>query len=226
MEDMTLEQAPLRIVLADDHEVVRRGLLLMIDSIDACEVVGEAASGQEALEVCRTARPDLVLMDIDMPGTDGIEATRRLRDEQPTVRVLMFTVHENEETIFDAVRAGASGYLTKSSSLDDLTAALRAIRQGGAYLTPLAARRALTHLSRRSEIAERAAKAADMTTEREREILEMLARGMSARAIAERLGISERTVNTHVGHIYRRLGVRNRVDAVREGMRLGLVQAP
>ena len=216
----------LSLVIVDDHEVVRRGVRLMAESVPGITVVGEATNGAEAVELCMRLRPDAVLMDIDMPEMTGVQATRRLRDDLPGTRVLMLTVHEDDDTVFEAVRAGASGYLTKSASLDELTVALVAVRQGGAYMTPLAARRALQCLARKADAAEQAAKAADMTTAREREILELLARGLSAREVARELGISERTVNTHVGHIYRRLGVTNRVEAVRAGMRLGLVDAP
>lgn len=216
----------LRVLIADDHGVVREGIRLLIAGVDGVEIVGEARDGAEAIELCRELEPDAVLMDVDMPEMDGVAAARRLRDELPAVRVLVLTVHEDEETIFDAVRAGASGYVTKSAGSAELAEALGALAQGGAYMTPLAARKALRYLAQQAEVAERAARAADVTTEREREILGLLAHGLSAREVAARLGISERTVNTHVGHIYRRLGVRNRVDAVREGIRLGLVEAP
>jgi len=163
---------------------------------------------------------------VDMPEMDGVEAAGHVRDDMPEVDVLMLTVHEDGETIFDAVRAGARGYLMKSSGLEEVAAALRALQQGGAYMTPLAARKALRFLAQKAEDASEAARATDVTTEREREILVLLAKGCSAKEVARELGIGERTVNTHVAHIYRRLGVRNRVDAVRVGMRLGLVDAP
>lgn len=216
----------LRVLVVDDHEVVRRGVRLMAESGPAVTVVAEAATGVEAIERCRELRPDVVLMDVDMPDLDGVSAARQLRDDMPEVVVLMLTVHEDEETIVSAVSAGASGYLTKAAGAGELGQALDAVRHGGAYLTPLAASRALRSLSRRSATHARATSVADMTTAREREILELLARGLPAREIARRLGISERTVNAHVGHIYRRLGVRNKVDAIREGMRLGLVEVP
>lgn len=216
----------LRLLLADDHEVVREGVRLVAETIPGIEVVGEATSGREAIELAVALEPHAVLMDVDMPELDGVTAAAELRDRLPDVRVLMLTVHEDEETIFECVRAGASGYLTKSSGSAELGRALTALAQGGAYMTPLAARKALRYLARQAETAQEAVRAADVTTGREREILELLARGLSAREVGERLGISERTVNTHVGHIYRRLGVRNRVDAVREGIRLGLVEIP
>lgn len=216
----------LRLLLADDHEVVREGVRLVVEAIPGVEVVGEASTGFEAIDLARSREPDAVLMDVDMPEMDGLVAATRLRQERPGTQVLMLTVHEDEETIFEAVRAGASGYVAKSSGSAELGRALRALVQGGAFMTPLAARKALRFLAREADAAQEAQRAADVTTGREREILELLAHGLSAREVGERLGISERTVNTHVGHIYRRLGVRNRVDAVREGIRLGLVETP
>jgi DNA-binding NarL/FixJ family response regulator len=218
MSEMTL-----RVMVVDDHEVVRQGVRALVGALAQTEVVAEASDGAEALDRCRESQPQAVLMDVDMPRMSGVEATRRLRAEMPEVGILMFTVHEDEATIFDAVRAGADGYIPKSAGVGELGSALSAVRSGGAYLTPLAAERALRYLSDRSSVAERSVRGKDVTTAREREILEMLARGMSARSIATELGIGERTVNTHVAHIYRRLGVRNRVDAVREGIRLGIV---
>lgn len=216
----------LRLLLVDDHEVVREGVRLVVETMPGVEVVGEASTGLEAIALARSTAPDAVLMDVDMPEMDGLTAAVHLQEERPGIQVLMFTVHEDEETIFDAVRAGASGYLTKSAGSSELDRALRALVQGAAYMTPLAARKALRFLARQVGATEEAQRAADVTTSRGREILELLARGLSAREVGERLGISERTVNTHVGHIYRRLGVRNRVDAVREGIRLGLVETP
>lgn len=221
-----MSDVSLRLLLVDDHEVVREGVRLVAETIPGVEVVGEAATGLEAIELARSTAPDAVLMDVDMPEMDGLAAAARLVEERPGTQVLMLTVHEDEETIFDAVRAGASGYLTKSTGSAELGRALRALVQGGAYMTPLAARKVLRFLAREAGAAQEAQRAADVTTGREREILELLARGLSAREVGEQLGISERTVNTHVGHIYRRLGVRNRVDAVREGIRLGLVETP
>jgi two-component system response regulator DegU len=138
----------MKILIVDDHEVVRRGVRLMAETIDSAEVIGEASNGAEAIAFCGAHRPDAVLMDVDMPEMGGVEATRRLREEYPDIRVLMLTVHEDEDTIFEAVRAGASGYLTKSSTLDELNGALDAIREGGAYMTPVAARKALQCLAK------------------------------------------------------------------------------
>lgn len=223
---MSESTRPFRIVVADDHAVTRQGIRLLVSDIEDAEIVGEAATGAEAVSGCRELKPDLVLMDLDMPELGGKEAIEQIRAEMPEVAVLVLTVHEDGEAVFDAIRAGASGYLSKASSMQDLREAFGALRQGGAFMTPKVAGTALGYLSRKAEETHKSVTGADKTTPREREILELLGRGLSARRIASRLGISERTVNTHVGHIYRRLGVNNRVDAIREGMRLGLVESP
>ena len=216
----------MKVLIADDHPVSRQGVRLMIEMLPGVEVVGEANNGNEALELCAETHPDLVLMDLDMPEMSGIETIKRLKESQPETAVLVLTVHDGEEAIFDAVRAGASGYLTKSAGLEEIGRALDAMRSGGSYMASHVAGKAISYLSRRSEQAQLAVTAVESTTVREREVLLLLGEGLSARRIAGRLGISERTVNTHVGHLYRRLGVNNRVDAVREAMRLGLVPAP
>lgn len=215
-----------RVLIVDDHPVTRHGLHLMAANIDGVEVVGEAETGAHALEVAAERRPNLILMDLDMPEMGGLDAIRRIKADMPDVDILVLTVHEDEESIFEAISSGASGYLAKSSTVDEIRSALHALNAGGAYITPSMAGKALRYVSRKAEEVKQASMAVEMTTPREREILELLGRGLSARRIASRLGISERTVNTHVGHIYRRLGVNNRVDAIREGMRLGLVEAP
>lgn len=214
-----------RIVVADDHAVTRSGIRMMLESIDGVEVVGEAATGSQALRLCEELEPDAVLMDIEMPDMDGIHATEQIRAEHPGVGVLMLTVHEHGDAVFEAMRAGASGYLPKSASLDEVREAVDTLRAGGTYMTPSLAGLAIRSLTRKVDDVREAAKMAEMTTPREREVLELLSQGLSARAIARRLGISERTVNTHIGHVYRKLGVNNRVDAVLAGLKLGLVEA-
>lgn len=221
-----MSEAPWRVVVADDHAVARHGIRLLVESLHGVEVVGEAATGAEAVELARDLEPDLVLMDLDMPEMGGVEAIAQLKEHMPALPVLVLTVHEDGEAVYEAIRVGAAGYLSKAASIDVIREAFTALRSGGAYLTPTIAASALSHLSAKAEEARLAAVADELTTPREREILALLGRGLSARRIASRLGISERTVNTHVGHIYRRLGVNNRVDAVREGMRLGLVESP
>lgn len=225
-ESAMLTEQTCRVFIVDDHAVARTGLRLLAEALPGVTVVGEASTGIEAVEACRTLRPDVVLMDLEMPEMDGIEATRRLKREVGDTAVLVLTVHDDDASILDAIRAGVSGFLPKSAGLDEIQAAFEALRSGGAYLSAAIGGRALDYLSKKAGEAERTAEAWELITGREREILGLLGRGLSARRIATRLGISERTVNTHVSHVYRRLGVNNRVDAVREGMRLGLIESP
>lgn len=215
-----------RILIADDHAIVREGLRIMTSSIADVEVVGEARNGVEAVEAAHRLHPNVILMDIDMPEMNGIEATRRLADEMPEIRTLVLTVYEDDDPIFEAVQAGAAGYLSKSATVCQISAAIAALGAGGAYLAPEDAAKTLRVLSSRADAVAESARTEVNTTTREGQVLRLLSRGFSARKIASELEISERTVNSHVGHLYRRLGVNNRVDAVREAIRIGLVAAP
>jgi DNA-binding NarL/FixJ family response regulator len=218
--------ADYRILICDDHAVTRTGLRIMAETLDGVSVVGEAENGAEAVQLSTELEPDLVLMDIQMPELDGIEATRRIIAQQPDVTVVVLSVQEDEDAVFQAIRAGASGYLSKASSLDTVQEAIAAVHSGGTYMTPSIAGIAIRSLSRKVDEAGESARLTEITTQREQEILRLLADGLSARKIASKLGISERTVNTHIGHAYRKLGVNNRVDAVLAAMRLGLVDPP
>ncbi|HVL80826.1 MAG TPA: response regulator transcription factor [Actinomycetota bacterium] len=213
----------MRVMIVDDHEIVREGMRLMVGQVPWAVIVGEAATGAEAVAAAPELDPDVILMDVEMPGMSGIDAIRRLRDEMPEVRALVLTVHDGEEVIYDAVDAGAAGYLPKSSSADQIREALEALHAGGSYLPPDAAAKAMRTIVRRARSIVDASRGAASATPREREIIDLLCRGWSARRIAGRLGISERTVHTHIRRIYRRLKVKNRAEAVRESIRLGLV---
>lgn len=215
-----------RVVIADDHEVTRSGIKLMLDILDGVEVVGEASNGSELLEECRRTTPDAVLTDLDMPELDGVQATERLTQDFPGLPVLVLTVHEDGESVSDALRAGATGYVSKSASADEVRRALEALRTGQGYLSSGVTAAAIRSMSRTLAERSRVGHAEGAMTPREREVLQEVARGLSARKIARRLGISERTVSTHIGNVYRKLGVNNRVDAVLAGMRAGLVRAP
>jgi DNA-binding NarL/FixJ family response regulator len=165
-------------------------------------------------------------MDVDMPRRDGISATREIRQQHPSIGVVVLTVHEDQETIFEAIKAGASGYLPKSASLDEIQHAVKAVAAGGSFLDPIQARKLLHQFNRYADETKAAADIYYLLTGREREILALLAQGLTSRQIASQLVISERTVNTHIGNIYRKLHVNNRVDAVREAMRIRLVEPP
>jgi DNA-binding NarL/FixJ family response regulator len=198
--------APTKVLVVDDHSVTRHGVVLLCENAEGVEVIGEAADGNEAIARVAELLPDVVLMDVDMPRRDGISATKQIRHDHPSVGVVVLTVHEDQETIFEAIKAGASGYLPKSATLDDIRSAVKAVAAGGSFLDPVQARKLLHQFNRYAD--------------------ETKAEGLTSRQIASQLVISERTVNTHIGNIYRKLHVNNRVDAVREAMRIRLVEPP
>jgi DNA-binding NarL/FixJ family response regulator len=220
------EESTTRVVVVDDHAVTRHGVVLLCNAAEGIDVIGEAGDGQEAIEVVNQLMPDVVLMDVDMPRRDGISATREIRQQHPSIGVVVLTVHEDQETIFEAIKAGASGYLPKSASLDEIQHAVKAVAAGGSFLDPIQARKLLHQFNRYADETKAAADIYYLLTGREREILALLAQGLTSRQIASQLVISERTVNTHIGNIYRKLHVNNRVDAVREAMRIRLVEPP
>ncbi|HVL82005.1 MAG TPA: response regulator transcription factor [Actinomycetota bacterium] len=210
----------MRIVIVDDHAVARTGLRLMVG--EAAQIVGEGETGRDAVRLCEETEPDLVLLDLQMPEMGGLEALALIRSRHPATRVLVLTVDEDPETVRSAVRAGASGYVSKSAGSREIAEALRVVRDGGTYMSPDIAggvMRGFVGGGRETANGPR-------LTPRERETLALLAQGFSARSIAIRLSITERTVNTHITHCYRKLGVNNRVDAVLAGMRLRLVDVP
>jgi DNA-binding NarL/FixJ family response regulator len=211
-----------RVVIADDHAVSRRGVAAFLETFDDIEVVGQVSSGNDAVRTAAEESADVVIMDIEMPELDGIEATRRLKDKCPDAQVIILSVRDDAEAIIDAIDAGASGYVSKASDLSELRLALDSEHSDGVILGPKVASRIVATLSNGGfRPSSRRGHLSGLTT-RERQVAGLLTDGFTARAIASRLGISERTVNTHIGSLYRRLGVNNRVDAVRAVMRLGL----
>jgi DNA-binding NarL/FixJ family response regulator len=207
-----------RIVLADDHPVVRRGLHALIDTLDGLEVVGEAADGEDAVREVQLLQPDVVLMDVRMPGLDGVEATRRVRAVSPKTAVLVLTMYDEDTTVLAAMRAGASGYLLKGADQDEIVAAIRSVVAGQTIFGPGMA----AHLL---EVFSTATPAGDPTpfpqlTERERAILDLLAGGSRTAVIAERLFLSPKTVSNHLTSIFAKLEVADRAEAIvraREG---------
>jgi DNA-binding NarL/FixJ family response regulator len=215
------------VLLADDQPLLRMGFRMILESQPDMTVAGEAADGAEA--VARTAElgPDVVLMDVRMPGTDGIEATRRIIAGGGDTRVLILTTFDLDEYAFAALRAGASGFLLKDAPPDDLLSGIRAVAGGDAVVAPSVTRRLLdAYAYRLPDAGAPATRAArlDPLTEREREVLLAVARGLSNAEIAERLVVSEATVKTHVGRILTKLGLRDRVQAVILAYEVGLVQ--
>jgi DNA-binding NarL/FixJ family response regulator len=221
-----------RIVLADDEELIRFGLMGILSRQADMEVVGEAATGSEALRLCRSLIPDLVLMDVEMPEMDGLSATRQLKEELPTVSVLVLTAHDNTDYLLEAVQAGAAGFILKESALQQVASAVRTVMNGEPLLDQALAVQLLRQLSPQREAAEsRGAevdeelrlKLQEALTERELEILDLLSTGMSNQQIAQRLFLSLSTVKTHVHRIISKLGVSDRTQAAVRAIRLGLV---
>ena len=218
------------IVVADDHEVVRAGFAALLDTQPDFTVLGTAADGAEAVRVCRAARPDVVLMDVRMPGTDGIEATRQLAlDAEHAPRVLILTTFDLDEYVFDALRAGASGFLLKDVTAERLFEGVRVVASGDALLAPGVTKRLIGEFARirpnpAAGGAGAAASAALRTlTPRETEVLRLVAAGLSNAEIAARLVVTEDTVKTHVSRLLGKLGLRDRTQAVVTAYESGLV---
>jgi DNA-binding NarL/FixJ family response regulator len=210
------------VVLADDQAMVRAGLRLILESQPDIRVVGEAADGEEALRVARQQRPDLVLMDIRMPRLDGIEATSRLTSEEPAPRVLVVTTFDVDQYVYEALRAGASGFILKDSSPEQLIAAARLVAAGDALLAPASTRRLIEARARVGREVDRTL--VGRLTDREREVLVLMAGGLDNGEIAAQLVVSDATVRTHIGHILAKLEARSRVQAVVIAYESGVVR--
>jgi DNA-binding NarL/FixJ family response regulator len=209
----------LRILLADDHKVVRDGLRLLIDSQRDMRVVGEAGNGKEALKQARDLKPDVVVMDLSMPEVNGLQATERLKAEQPGIKVVALTVHEDASYLVQLCKAGAVGYVLKRSAGDDLIHAIRTVAAGGLHFDPTLANKALT-----SQLGEAPAKAgphASDLSDREKQVLILLAWGYSNKEIAGDLGLSVKTIETYRVRISEKLGLRSRTEIVQYALRHG-----
>jgi DNA-binding NarL/FixJ family response regulator len=204
----------IRVLLADDHDVVRRGLTALLEGADDMTVVAAAADGEEAVRLFGEHTPDVVLMDLSMPGVDGVEATRRVTSGSPDARVVILTSFSDRERILDALDAGAVGYLLKDAEPDELLRGVRAAARGESPLAPKAAQAVL-------EARAESRPAADLTA-REREVLEALAEGLANKQIARRLGIAEKTVKTHLTSVFQRIGVTDRTQAALWARQRGL----
>jgi DNA-binding NarL/FixJ family response regulator len=210
------------IVVADDHEVVRAGFAALLDTQPDFTVLGTAADGAQAVRTCRELRPDVVLMDVRMPGTDGIEATRQLALADQAPRVLILTTFDLDEYVFDALRAGASGFLLKDVTAEQLFAGVRVVASGDALLTPGVTRRLISEFARIRPPAAPPPTLANLTP-RETEVLRLVAEGLSNTEIAARLVVTEDTVKTHVSRLLAKLGLRDRTQAVITAYESGLV---
>jgi DNA-binding NarL/FixJ family response regulator len=212
------------VVVADDQALVRGGFRLILDSQPDISVIGEAADGREAVTVVRELEPDVVLMDIRMPELDGIEATRLLARRGAATRVLVLTTFDLDEYVYEALRSGASGFLLKDVVPEDLAAAIRTVARGETLLAPAVTRRLVEEFLRRPLPGTASPPPLDALTEREREVLELVGRGLSNTEIATTLFVAETTVKTHVGQILRKLDLRDRVQAVVLAYETGLVR--
>lgn len=214
----------LRILLADDHVLVRRGIKALLENYPDMEVVGEAVDGQEAVEMARQTKPDLVLMDVHMPHMDGIEATQRIRDQVPAAKVIMLSVSDDDEDLLQALRSGAQGYLLKNVEPDQLVQMLRGATRGEAPISPSLAKKIINGYARRGRV-QAVGVAAEELTPREREVLALVARGATNKEIAETLFISENTVKNHLRNIMDKLHSKNRAQAVAYALEHGVIEA-
>jgi DNA-binding NarL/FixJ family response regulator len=211
------EEQKIRVVLIDDHDLLRRGIRTMLESEGDIDVVGEASDGVDGFATVEGMLPDVVLIDVIMPNKDGIEATREIKNSYPNIGVVVLSGHDEQQFIFDALKAGASGYLLKTAELDEVLDTVRSVSRGGARIDPTVATQLLSEFQ--SYQNHEAADAYQPLTPREREILRRMSEGLPNKTIANRLSISERTVTTHIANIYTKLHVNNRVSAIQEAMR-------
>ena len=211
---------PIRVLIVDDHTVVRDGLTAMLGRQDDIVVAGEARTGLEAIDQARRLTPDVILMDLHMPEMDGVEAMRRIRTESPDVRFLVLTTFDSDEYIFQAIEAGAKGYLLKDSGREELFQAVRAVHRGESLIQPSVAAKVLDRFAQLS----RQAAEVELLSQREIEVIGLMATGAANKEIASRLSVSESTVKTHVANIFNKLDVTDRTQAVTVAIRKGIVK--
>jgi DNA-binding NarL/FixJ family response regulator len=217
---------PIRVLLAEDHNVVREGLRLLLNAQPDIRVIGEATNGRQAVALARENCPDVAVLDISMPDLDGLQAAGLIRAGLPRTQVLILTMHESDAYFFRAVEAGAAGYLLKKAASEDLISAVRAVAQGEAFFYPSMARKLLEgYLKQDRSMPAAGSSGYDELSDREREVMFLLVRGLSNQEIAEKLVVSSSTVQTHRGHILRKLGLDTTIDLVRYAIRHGLIEA-
>jgi DNA-binding NarL/FixJ family response regulator len=216
-----MAEGGIRILVADDHPMLREGLVGVLSTQPDFEVVGEASDGAEAVRLAETLHPDVILLDLEMPGTDGVAALENLRDAGSEARAVVFTAYDTDERILGALRAGARGYLLKGASRAEIFSAIRTVHAGGSLLQPDVTARLLAHIGRNDEGAR-----ADQLTPRELEVLGLISQGLQNSEIAAQLFVTERTVKFHVSSILAKLGADNRTEAVAIAARRGLIRMP
>ena len=218
-----MEMKKIRVLLAEDHTIVRQGIAVLLRTESDMEVVGEASNGIEAVDLAKKLRPDVILMDIGMRQLNGLEATREIKKLFPSMKILVLTMHDNEEWIFQILRAGASGYLIKDLAMTDLITALRAVYEGDSYLSPSISKRVIEEYIRKAELGEKKG-VDDLLSGREREILQLIAEGNSIPQISNLLCISKKTVEAHKTHIMEKLNIHDKVGLIKYAIRSGLTK--
>lgn len=216
---------PIQVILAEDHTIVRAGLRALLEQSERIEVIGEAKDGKEAFNLAASLRPNVVVMDITMPNLNGIEATRRIKDEHPEIKVVMLTVHANEAYIYQALRAGAEGYLVKQTAPEDLVSAVEAAAQGEAFLSPLISKNVMENYRHHSGINNDVDRL-DSLTKREREVLQLIAEGKTTRQIAKQLFVSQKTIRNHRANMMSKLDIHNTASLTLYALRKGIISLP
>ncbi len=212
-----------RVLIVDDHPVLRGGVRLACDGSERLEVVGEAARGEDALDACRRLRPDVVVLDLRLPGMSGLEVARRIREERLPTKILAFTGSTDDHTIFECMRVGADGFIEKSASILTIVDAIEYVATGGRVFTSTQEACAMAELRRMARLARQTARPTASLTRREVEVLQLVAKGHTIQQAASRLGVSPRTVESHIGSLYRKLGVETRVQALAVAARMELI---
>jgi two-component system response regulator NreC len=212
----------IRILVCDDHTILREGIRLLLDSQPDIQVIGEAGNGHEAVEKARTLKPDIILMDIAMPGLNGLEATKQIRHDDPHARVLVLTMYESDEYVSRMLEAGVQGYVLKKAAGSDLVHAIYAIDQGEAFLYPSITKRLVEDYLRRVETGQERT-SFNRLTSREREVLQLIAEGNSSQQIAQTLSVSVRTVQNHRAHIMEKLGMHDRGELIKYAIQKGII---
>ncbi len=214
---------PIRVLLVDDHALFRKGLASLIAPLEDMEVVGEAGDGREALERARELMPDLILMDIQMPGWDGLKAMRLIKEQMPYVKIVMLTISDDDTDLFEAIKSGAEGYLLKNIAPEELFEMLRGVYRGEAPISGLTAARILDEFARLAQKESWVPSSGESLTPREKEVLQLVSRGATNKEIASRLFIAENTVKNHLRNILAKLHLQNRVQAAAYALREGLI---
>ena len=214
----------IRVVIADDHPIVRMGLAIVLDQENDLEVVGQASNGKEAVSLARDLRPDVILMDLQMPEMNGVEAIKKISQEFPNVETIILTTFDTDEYIFSGIEAGAKAYLLKDSPPDEVIKAIRTVSSGESLIQPSVARRLMDRLSDQSLAPVAKQPPESILSPREREVLQLVAKGGSNKSIAADLFIGESTVKTHIIHIFNKLDVKDRTEAVAEAAKKGIIR--